>query len=517
VIPSGRLICIRESHPETGEAVNELVSVQVDGAGPVQVLATGHDFYAHPRVSPDGTRLAWTQWGHPNMPWDGTELWTATLRPDGELQGAGRVAGGLDESVVQPEWAPDGTLHFISDRTGWWNLYAWRDGAAIALAPAERDFAGPSWTFAQTFYGFLPDGRILCAPRRVGRDADLVLVDPARPGCEPVPGPHTFVEWLSVHAGSVAFLGASVQEPTQVVLMRDHEAAPEVLRRSQARHPGRHCVSRPRHITFPTADGSTAFAFFYPPANPDFSGPEGELPPVLVMAHGGPTGAVGSWYLPALQFWTSRGFAVVDVNYRGSTGYGRPFRDALKGQCGVYEAQDCIHAVRHLADRGLVDAGRALIRGGSAGGAIVLTSVTFHDAFAAGASYYGIGDVELLVADTHKFESQYVVALVGPYPEAKQTYHDRSPVHFADRVSCPVLLLQGDEDKVVPPNQAETFAEALDRKGLPHAYLLFEGEGHGFRRADSIRRSLAAELSFYGQVLGFTPADELPVLEVENL
>ena len=513
--PDGRfLVCVRERHVEGREAVNEVVAVQVDG-GVQTVLASGHDFYSFPRLSPDGTRLAYTAWDHPNMPWDEAELWVAALSPDGASSGAVQVAGGSGESIFQPEWSPDGKLHFVSDRTGWWNLYAQEENAAVSVFPGNAESGEPQWVFGQSTYAFLPDG---CIALIVGGEAGrrLMIIDKDRQARE-IELPYTSIGGLVATGRDVLITAASPTEPAAIVRVDTDTGAVKVVRKSSELQIDEGLISRPQSVTFPTGDGEDAHAFYYPPTNSGFMAPASEKPPLIVLSHGGPTSAASASFSLDIQFWTSRGFAVTDVNYRGSTGYGRAYRDALKGQWGVVDTEDCINAARHLVDRGLADGRRAIIKGGSAGGYTTLCALVFHDYFAAGASYYGVADAETLATDTHKFESRYLDGLIGPYPEARDLYRQRSPIDYVDQLSCPVIIFQGLEDEIVPPSQAEAMVKALKAKGVPYAYLPFPGEQHGFRIAANIRRTLDAELYFYGKIFGFEPAGEVEPVVIEGL
>ncbi|HLB61212.1 MAG TPA: S9 family peptidase [Actinomycetota bacterium] len=515
VTPDGSLlICVRERH-EDGDVVNELAAVPTGGSREPWTIAGGHDFFGAPRLSPDGLRLAWISWDHPRMPWDGTELWVAELR-DGALGEARRVAGGPEESVVEPAWSPDGALHFVSDRTGWWNLYRERDGAVEALAPMDAEFSRPMWVFGESSYAFLGDGRIACT---YGRDSTrrLALLDPGAGELLELDLLFTVCDYVCAEGDRLLFVAGSASTPMSVVSLDFTTREVEVLRESARVEFDAGYISEPRSIEFPTEGGLTAHALHYPPRNPDFVAPEGLLPPLIVMSHGGPTGEASPRFDLRKQFWTTRGFAVVDVNYGGSTGHGRGYRERLKGSWGIVDVADCINAALHLADAGEADPKRLAIRGGSAGGYTTLCALTFHDLFAAGTSYFGVADAAALARDTHKFESRYLDGLIGPYPEAAEVYRERSPIHFADKLSCPVLILQGLEDEVVPASQAEKMVGALKEKGLPYAYLAFEGEQHGFRMAENIRRCYEAELSFYAQVFGFELAGDVPWLEVANL
>jgi dipeptidyl aminopeptidase/acylaminoacyl peptidase len=515
-----RLVCVRERHHD-GKVDNELVMLPADGGGvggrPV-VLAAGRDFYASPRTSPDGRRLAWLEWDHPNMPWDGTELRLAELGGDGLAGDPVTVAGGPGESVFQPEWSPDGVLHLTSDRTGWWNLYRVGAGGALeALAPATEEFGHPQWVFGLATYAFLPGGRIACIHgrgplQRLGvLDADGTLTDLELPFTSFYP------PQLRAAGERLACIAGSPTRAPAVVLIDPADASVRVLRSSEEAELDPGCLTVPEPIEFPTEGGRTAHALYYPPANAAFQGPVGERPPLVVASHGGPTAGVASDLHLSYQYFTSRGVAVVDVDYGGSTGYGRAYRKRLEGQWGIVDVDDCVAAARFLAGRGDVDPARLAIRGGSAGGYTTLCALTFRDVFAAGASYYGVADAAALAADTHKFESRYLDRLIGPWPQAEALYRERSPIHFTDRLSCPVILLQGLEDEVVPPAQAEMMAAALDAKAIPYAYLPFPGEQHGLRQAAHIRRALEAELYFYSRVFGFNLADPVEPVPITHL
>jgi dipeptidyl aminopeptidase/acylaminoacyl peptidase len=514
-----RLILVREDHRESDQvAKNTLVALPLAGdlAEGGQVLVEGNDFYATPRLSPDGARLVWLTWNHPNMPWDGTELWMADVVADGALANTRRIAGGERESIFQPSWSSDGELYFISDRSGWWNLYRWRKETAEALAPRAAEFGLPQWRFDMTTYGFRDAGQLICA---WGQDGGVRLgsLDLASGTLETIATPYTIVTEPRVHGHQLVFIGMSATEPRQVVRMDLATGEHETLRRSSELTIDERWISLPEEIEFPTENGLTAFGVFYRPRNPDYAAPEGELPPLRVLSHGGPTSQVLGAFNPGIQYWTSRGFAVLDVNYGGSTGYGRTYRDRLKGQWGIVDLDDCVNGARYLAARGLVDGKRLTISGGSAGGYTTLCALTFRDDFAAGGSHFGVSDLEALARDTHKFESRYLDQMVGPYPERKDLYEARSPIHHLDQLRTPAIVFQGLEDPVVPPSQAEVIVDALRAKGVPVAYLPFDGEGHGFRRAENIKRSLEAELAFYGRILGYTPADEIEPVPIDNL
>jgi dipeptidyl aminopeptidase/acylaminoacyl peptidase len=514
--PDGCLLaCVCEDHSRGGEPENRLVVV--DPAGVVRVLHRGHDFYASPRFGPDGRELAFLAWDHPRMPWDGTVLYRASVGGDGVVTAVRPVAGGPGESVFQPEWAPDGRLWFVSDREGFWNLYRLEaHGDPRCVIREEAEYGLPQWQFAMSTYGFADRDTLVAASCLQGRWR-VEAVDLETLARTPLPVPVSAVSALVAGGGQALLLAASEDRPESVLRWTPARGVVEVLRVSTREALDAGFVSRPETLAFPTAGGARCHGFFYPPANPRFTAPEGERPPLVVIGHGGPTGATTAALNPAIQFWTTRGFAVLDVNYRGSTGYGRRYRELLDGAWGVADVEDCVRGARYLAQAGRVDPARMAIRGRSAGGYTVLAALAFHDTFAAGASHYGIGELEALARDTHKFESRYLDRLVGPWPEAAALYRERSPVHHVGGLSCPVIFFHGLEDKVVPPSQARMMADALRAKGLPVACLMFEDEQHGFRRAETIVRALEAELYFYGRVFGFQPADAVEPVTIDNL
>ena len=511
-----RLLCIRETHSHEGaEPVNELVAVALEN-GSIRVLASGHDFYANPGVAQDGKSISWMSWNHPNMPWDGSMVWVAPVTADGGLGAATNVAGGDGESVFQPQWGPDGSLYWVSDASGWWNLYCRRGDETRPVCPKNAEFALPQWQFGMSTYGFDDHGGIIATYCEQG-SWHLIRLDPRAGTSVPIDLPYTQIDSLRAMGSRVAFVGSAPTKPSTVVLLDPDAGQVEDVRCSRPVTLERESLSVPEPVRFPTSGGEFAHGFFYPPRNKNYEGPDTERPPLLVRGHGGPTAAVGDGLNLSTQYWTSRGFAILDVNYRGSTGYGRAYRERLQGEWGIIDVDDCVAGAKFLAEAGKVDAQRLLLRGGSAGGYTTLAALTFRDFFAAGASYYGISDLEALARDTHKFESRYLDRLVGLYPQAKEKYRERSPVHYADQLSCPVIFFQGLEDKVVPPNQAEAMVQALRDKGLAVAYLAFPGEQHGFRRAETIKRAAEAELYFYGRVFGFAPAGEIEPVRIENM
>lgn len=513
----GRMICVREDHTVPGrEAVSTLVSLDLEDGEGGQVLISGNDFYSSPRLSPDGSRLAWLTWNHPNMPWDGTELWVAELKPDGSLGRSERVPDGVDESIFQPEWSPDGILHFVSDRTGWWNLYRWGHGQVEPLCEMEAEFGVPQWIFGRSTYAFESANCIICTYTQQGTWC-LASFDTATHKIELIEIPYSEIWSLRAAPGRVVFGAGSPTEPASIVELDLTTRRLQVLHRSSDIAIDAGYLSIPQAIEFPTEHGLTAHAFYYALQNRDYIAPPSEPPPLLVISHGGPTSSTWITLRLDIQYWTSRGIAVLDVNYGGSTGYGRAYRQRLNGQWGVVDLDDCVNGARYLVERGEVDADRLAITGGSAGGYTTLCALTFRDVFKAGASYYGISDLEALAKETHKFESRYLDRLIGLYPERRDLYRERSPMNFVERLSCPVIFLQGLEDKVVPPKQAEMMVEALRTKRLPVAYIAFEGEQHGFRRAENIKRALDAELYFYSKIFGFELADPVEPVPIDNL
>ncbi len=511
-----RILCVREEHAAGREAINTIVGLPLDGGGAQTVLVAGNDFYASPRLSPCGNYLLWLTWNHPNMPWDGTELWLADVQADGLLTHARCIAGGENESIFQPEWSPDGVIYFVSDRTGWWNLYRWIADRAEPLVEMEAEFGLPQWVFGLRTYAFESTGRIICTYSQAGQNY-LASLDLDTGALRRIATPYTTISQVSVAQGKILFQGGAPALPEALVLLDLATGQHQVVRRQTQVDVADGYLSVARAIEFPTGHNLTAYALFYPPCNQDYVAPESEKPPLLVMSHGGPTGVAQNALDLSIQYWTSRGFAVLDVNYGGSAGFGRAYRERLNGQWGIVDVEDCINGALDLVRRGLAAGDRLIIRGGSAGGYTTLCALTFHNVFRAGASHFGIGDLEALARETHKFESHYLHRLIGPYPESRTLYRDRSPIHHVDRLNCPVIFFQGLDDRVVTPIQSETMATALRQKGIPVAYLTFEGEQHGFRQAANIRRALDAELYFYSRIFGFALADEIEAVHIENL
>jgi dipeptidyl aminopeptidase/acylaminoacyl peptidase len=511
-----RLVGVREDHT-AGETypVNTLCALGADGSQ--MVLDDSYDFYSSPRISPDGRQIAWLCWDHPRMPWQGTELWLAEIAPDGTLANGRLVAGGEHESICQPEWSPDGTLYFVSDRSGWWNLHRFaHDGVVHPVCPRAAEFGGPQWTFGNSMYGFASNGEIVCTYIEDGVSR-LARLDAASGQLTPIASPYQEIRELRVAGGTVALLAGAPTIALELALVDLASGQREVLARSIENLPDVGYLSVPESIAYPSMNGRTSYAFYYPPTNAGFAPPPGELPPLIVIGHGGPTGMATSTLKLATQFWTSRGFAVLDVNYGGSTGFGRAYRDLLKGQWGVIDVEDCVAGANYLAGKGLVDRARLVIRGGSAGGLTTLCALAFFDVFKAGASYYGVSDLKGLDADSHKFESHYNEYLIAPKAQADAVYAERSPINHTDKLRRPMIFFQGLDDKVVPPPQSEVMVEALRTRGVPVAYLTLEGEGHGFRKAESIVLTLEAELYFYLRVFGIPVPAGLPPVEIENL
>ncbi|HSP08703.1 MAG TPA: prolyl oligopeptidase family serine peptidase [Candidatus Dormibacteraeota bacterium] len=513
----GLLFAVREDHT-TGrpEAVNSLVALDVDGRHDAMTVAAGNDFYSSPKLSPDGSRLAWTTWNHPNMPWDGCELWVGELDRGAQVTSSRKIAGGPAESIVQPEWSPSGELYFLSDRSDWWNLYRARGEGDEPICSRAAECAAPQWTFGMRFYDFSGEDQIAFLSMSE-HGATLGRLDLGSGEVDEIELLYSALGSLQVRGRRAAVFASSAALAERLLVIDLDTLAQEVVKVANPAHIDPGYLSLPKPIEFRTEHGLKAHAAYYAPKNQDFEAPPGELPPLVVHCHGGPTSGGGPTYPFEFQYWTSRGFAIVDVDYGGSSGYGREYRLRLNGNWGEVDVDDCINAARHLVEGGVVDPARISITGGSAGGYTVLLSLTRRKFYAAGASHYGIGDLVSFVKETHKFESRYVDTLVGPYPECADLYRERSAVLYAKDMSCPVILFQGLEDKIVPPDQAEMFVDACAKKKLPYAYVAFEGEQHGFRQDKNIRRSLEGELYFLARIFGFSTADDIEPVKIENL
>ncbi|HEV2363928.1 MAG TPA: prolyl oligopeptidase family serine peptidase [Caulobacteraceae bacterium] len=512
----GALLAVREDHTDPAQVRNGIVALSGAPGEAGTILFDEADFVAYPRLSRNGAGLAWMAWDHPNMPWDDTALFVAEF--DGaRLAGVRQIAGGPGESAMEPQWAPDRTLYFLSDRSGFWNLYAWRDGDVVPVLVKRAEFGGPLWTLGQANFALLEGGHILARwAGAQGHELGLIGADGAIERGFDLP--FTSISSLArLNEKCVAMLVASAEETAAVATLEIETGAVTIVRRPSPAELDPGGVSSPRPVEFPTAAGLLAHAWYYPPASADFDAPAGEAPPLVLQAHGGPTAQAGAALRLAVQFWTSRGFAFADVNYGGSSGYGRAYRKRLEGRWGVVDVEDVIAAARYFAGEGLADPRRIAIRGGSAGGFTVLAALAQSDVFGAGASYFGVADLGALARDTHKFESRYLDGLVGPWPAAKATYDERSPINHLEGFASPLIIFQGSEDPIVPPNQAHMIRDALRVRGAAVAYMEFEGESHGFRRAETIIACAQAELAFYGRVFGFTPAGDLPPIAIENL
>ena len=512
----GRLIAVREDHTTAPKpAVNTISWLKTDGSEG-GVLVSGNDFYSSPRLDPSGTRIAWVTWNFPNMPWDGTELWVGRIAADGQLVEKRKVAGGKTESVIMPRWSAGGVLHFASDRSGFWNIYRWNGRKVVQALRISAEVGAPSWGFRTSTYDFGPDGGIVFI---FSRDGSWHLGTLPPKGAKPkeVKTPYTDISGLIVSGGAAYFLGGSPKEPLSVVELDLKKGKTSVIGRSEGPRVGDGYISIPEHVAFPTSGKKEAYGFLYLPKNRDFRAPPGEKPPLIVISHGGPTSQTRTYLSLGIQAWTSRGFAVFDVNYGGSSGYGREYRRRLNGNWGVVDVDDCCNAAEYLAGQGVVDPDRLAIRGGSAGGYTTLCALAFRKTFKAGASHFGLSDLEVFAKDTHKFESRYLDILVAPYPAGRKVLRQRSALYSADKITAPMIFFQGLDDVIVPPNQAEMMVASLGKRGVPVAYVPFEGEMHGFRKAENIRRAFESELYFYSRFFGFAPAGTVEPVEIWNL
>ena len=510
------LFCVNESHVEKGEPENKIIAISLENRSVNCTVVKGKDFYSSPRVSSDGTKLCWLEWDHPNMPWDGCELHVADLQCNERVSIKTEiiVAGGLNESVLQPEWAPAGGLYFITDISGWWNLSVWNGDDVKRVLVETKDYAGPAWRFGLSTYSFLSKNRVALRSSN-GLKGEIKIIEKSS-DIVSLEVPHTEITYLVGDGDNLYYIGSSPGTLPEIVRLK-LDGSIKTIKKSSDIVFNKNFFSKPEQICFQTTENDVAYANYYPPTNPYFIGLENEKPPLLVLSHGGPTSScTTALNLKQVQYFTSRGFAVVDVNYRGSTGFGKVYRDSLKGKWGVYDMDDCISAAHFLADKGLVDRARLIIKGGSAGGYTTINALTFRDDFAVGATYYGIADLSVFIEDTHKFESKYLESLIGPYSENKNLYYERSAINYTDQLSCPMIIFQGSEDKIVPPSQAEMLSNALKKKFIPYSYILFEGEQHGFRKSGNIIKSQEAELFFYGKMLGFTPSDRIAQIKIEN-
>ncbi|MDP5053521.1 MAG: S9 family peptidase, partial [Congregibacter sp.] len=516
-----RLLCIREDHRGLGEPVNTLVALSPEQRPEQEnegtVLFSGSDFVSEPRLSADGTQIAFTSWMHPNMPWDSTRLHSATFDAQGDLGQLTTHNPDSSESVIDPQWRDDNTLIAISDRDNWWKPYVVTGTSFKAMHTGldKVEIGGPDWSIGSRYYWLLPDGQMLLIARR-GSVEELVLLNGE--------GGKQVLQTGAVSYGGIVFDGGQLyftagfpDQPSALVRASLDGNISEVIRRSSDTALDPQWIPEYQQLAFPLPSGGEAYGVYFAPKNPNATAPKDTAPPLIVSVHGGPTSVAGVSYRPEHYYWTSRGFAVLDLNYRGSTGFGREYRRALYGQWGITDVEDASAGAAWLAQQGLADPKRLIIRGGSAGGYTTLAAHAFYDTFAAGASYFGVSDIEALAKDTHKFESRYLNQLIGPYPERKDLYVERSPIHHLEGFGAPLLLLQGLDDPIVPPNQSEMIYNALKNRGVPTAYIAFEGESHGFRKAENQIAAREAELYFYARVLGFNPADPLPEIQIDNL
>lgn len=515
----GRILAVREDHRAGGEPRNDIVAIALDGSSLVDggiVLVSGADFVSNPIVNPAGDTLAWLSWNHPDMPWDRTDLWTAPLDADGMPGAPTHVAGGPTESVFQPRWSPEGALVYASDgANGWWNLHLADPATPRNLCAREAEFAYPQWVFGLSIWCWADPRTIVSTVTRDGMWS-LVRIDVPNGAVEDIVSPYTEIDELQAGGGGVFFVGRAPDRAAELVRYDLASGALTIVAGGAPLGIDAAYISRPEPFWFTSTGDLPVHALYYAPTNPDFHAPDGDLPPLVVLSHGGPTSIAHTALNLKTQYWTSRGFAVLDVNYGGSTGFGRPYRERLRDAWGVVDVDDCVNGARAMAERGFADPERTMIRGWSASGYTTLAALAFRDVFKAGASHYGISDLETMTTDTHKFESRYLDRLIGPYPADKAIYIDRSPIHFADRLSCPLILFQGLEDKVVPPDQAEKMYDAVRAKGIPVAYVPFEGEQHGFRQAANIKRSLEAELYFLARVFKFPLPTSIEPVEIAN-
>ena len=498
-----------------GKKVENLLATVDPKTGIVRRIAEGSDFYSNPRLSPDGVYLSYYCWNDPNMPWDGGELRVAKIKADGSLEKYRVVAGNENESICQISWGPDGKLYFVSDRSGWWNLYRENAGKIEALCPMDAEFGQPQWVFGETTFAFWGKDQIVCVYSKNGTEyLGVVPIDGGK--LKAIQTPYTSIDNPSVTGDMLYFVGGNAGTPAAAIQYNLKKNEVKVLKKSRDIAIDSSYFSMPKTIEFPTENNKTGHAFYYAPKNPKYIGKMGELPPLLLHSHGGPTAQASQLFDLEIQYWTSRGIAVIDVNYGGSTGYGKAYRDRLLGMWGIVDVDDCMNGALYCVKQGFADKDRLAIAGGSAGGYTTLACLAFRDLFRAGASFYGVSDLVALATFTHKFEGRYLDKLVGPYPADKKIYIERSPIDHVDQIKCPIILLQGDEDAIVPPAQSELMYESLLKRGIPTAYLLFEKEQHGFRQAKNIKRSIEAEAYFLSKIFGFTLADKVEPVDIKN-
>jgi len=509
-----RLLAVCEDHRKK-DVKNTLVSIDIK-TKKIKTLVSGNDFYSSPRLSPDGNKIAYQTWNHPSMPWDDSEVWIADVKKDGSFKNPQYVVGGNEESVFQPEWSPDKMLYFVSDKTGWWNIYRVKSGRLEQITNLKAEHGVPQWVFGVATYAFDKDGNILSLFREDGV-WKLAHIDKQTFTRKLILTQCTEMTGIQANTHHVVLLGGSPTHYDSVVRLDPKTYKPTVLKASSQKEYDVSFVSEPIHIEFPTEDKKTAHAFFYPPKNPEFVAPNGDLPPLIVIMHGGPTGNTSTSLRPSIQYWTSRGVSVCDIDYGGSTGYGREYRERLKRKWGIVDIDDCVNATKYLIKKKLVDPQKLIIKGGSAGGYTALAASAFRDMFQVATVYYGVSDLELLAKETHKFESRYLDGLIGPYPSAQNVYRTRSPLHSIDTISNAMIIFQGLDDKIVLPNQSELMFESVKKRGLPASYIAFEGEGHGFRKGENVKYTLEAELYFYAKIFNFPYSNTDFSIDIVNL
>ncbi len=510
-----RLICIREDHTSAGEAKHTIAAVHLDGDEYGTVLFDQADFVAFLSLSDDGSKLAWIAWNHPNMPFYSSSLWSADVQEDGSLTNVQQVVPEQEESVTDPRWSPDGSLYFCTDRNNWWNLHRWKSGKTENVCPAEAELGNPFWNIGLRMYRFLTPSRVVAAQNQMGT-WQVIIIDTEAGRYETIPTPFTYIIRLELVGESLYMVAASATMSRSLVRL-DLNSGDLVVLESSVQYPiAADCISAGQHIAYPTENGLEAYGFYHPPKNPDHEAPAEELPPLIINVHGGPTGSHKNALDMGVQFYTSRGFAVFNINYGGSAGYGREYRNRLRGQWGVVDVEDAVNGARYLVERGLADPKRTIVRGGSAGGFTTFAALAFKDYFRAGSSLFGISDVEVFHQETHKYESRYCETLIGPYPQSRDLYRERSAMSKVDEINAPLIIFQGGEDKIVPPNQSQFVARALSERDVPVVYIKFEGEGHGFRKFENVVTLAQSEQAFFGKIFGFEPADELPELEITN-
>ena len=507
-------VCVRETHTSSDEEpLNEIVAVPLDGSQQIRVLVSGPDFVSSPRVSKEGDQIAWVQWNHPNMPWDDTQLCIASLEE--MVLSNQKVTKSKAESFFQPEWDDQGNLHVVSDRNNWWNLFrvdqSTNEIDLTSLTNIEAEIGLPQWVFGQSRYAFVGD-EIWFVYREAGIDKLATLSSNGQ--FEQIKIDATEIESVTNYQDGIVATVSSWKAESSVMFINSEEVRP--LSKTRDLDIGESWFPVPETFTYQTSDSEKAHALFYSPTNPEYEIHENENPPLIVLAHGGPTGSARRQLQLSIAYWTSRGFGVADVDYRGSTGYGRLYRNRLRNSWGLADVEDCVAVAKHLVAQKKVDKNRLAIKGGSAGGFTVLAALTFHDTFTAGASRYGIADLAILAKDTHKFESRYLDRLVGKWPEDEEIYKQRSPIHHIEQLSTPMVILQGSEDPIVPPNQAHLMAKKLKENDIPHALIEFSDEGHGFRKAPNITKAIESELAFFAQIFNFEPFDDLPKICIES-